>query len=145
MTKLTKIIWSLAAVMLISFFATSYWKNSSSVSVKATNSVANTPITIGYSNWAGWWIWAVAEEEGLFAKNNVDVKLLWYDSYLESLEALAAGQIDGNSQTLNDTISFAGNAVNGEVVVLVNDNSYGNDKIIAAEGINSIEDLKGKK
>lgn len=74
MTKLTKIIWSLAAVMLISFFVTSYWQNSSSVSVTASNnSVANTPITIGYSNWAGWWIWAVAEEEELFAKNGVDL------------------------------------------------------------------------
>ncbi|WP_036486802.1 ABC transporter substrate-binding protein [Myxosarcina sp. GI1] len=145
MTKLTKIIWFLAVVLLISFFATSYWQNSSSVSVTAsTNSVANTPITIGYSNWAGWWIWAVAEEEGLFAKNGVDVKMLWYDSYLESLEALAAGQIDGNSQTLNDTISFAGNAVNGEVVVLVNDNSAGNDKIIVADRIERVEDLKGK-
>jgi NitT/TauT family transport system substrate-binding protein len=147
MTKLTKIIWSLAVVMFISFFVTSYWQNSSSVSVTAasTNSVAETPITIGYSNWAGWWVWAVAERERLFAKNDVDVKLIWYDSYLESLEALARGQIDGNSQTLNDTISFAGDSVNGEVVVLVNDNSAGNDKIIAAEGIERVEDLKGKK
>ena len=60
------------------------------------------------------------------------------------MEALAAGQLDGNGQTLNDTISFAADAANGEVVVLVNDNSAGNDKVIVAEEINSIEDLKGK-
>ena len=102
-------------------------------------------IVIGYSNWAGWWPWAIAEEEGLFAKNNVNVEMKWFDGYLESMEALAAGQLDGNCQTLNDTISFAANAVNGEVAVLVNDNSAGNDKIIVAEGIDTIEDLKGKK
>ena len=109
------------------------------------NAPEEEAIVIGYSNWAGWWPWAIAEEEELFAKNNVNVEMKWFDGYLESMEALAAGQLDGNCQTLNDTISFAANAVNGEVVVLVNDNSAGNDKIIVAEGIDTIEDLKGKK
>ena len=103
------------------------------------------PIVIGYSNWPGWWPWAIAEEEGLFAANNVNVEMKWFDGYLESMQALAAGQIDGNCQTLNDTISFAGEAVNGEVAVLVNDNSAGNDKIIVTEEINSVPDLVGKR
>ncbi|MGL5943841.1 MAG: ABC transporter substrate-binding protein [Waterburya sp.] len=102
-------------------------------------------IVIGYSNWAGWWPWAIAEQEGLFTKNNVNVQMKWFDGYLESMEALAAGQLDGNCQTLNDTISFAADAVNGEVAILVNDNSAGNDKIIVTKDINKIEDLKGKK
>ena len=105
----------------------------------------NSPLVIGYSNWAGWWPWAIAESEGLFAKNGANVELRWFDGYLASMEALAAGQLDGNCQTLNDTISFAGSAINGEVAVLVNDNSAGNDKIIVAEDINTIQDLKGKK
>ncbi|ELS03522.1 ABC transporter, substrate-binding protein, aliphatic sulfonates family [Xenococcus sp. PCC 7305] len=103
------------------------------------------PILIGYSNWPGWWPWAIAEQEGLFAKNGANVELRWFDGYLASMEAFAAGQLDGNCQTLNDTISFASSAVNGEVAVLVNDNSAGNDKIIVTEDINTIEDLKGKK
>lgn len=103
------------------------------------------PVVIGYSNWAGWWPWAIAEQEGLFEKNKANVQLKWFDNYTTSMEALAAGQLDGNCQTLNDTISFAGNAVKGEVAVLVNDNSAGNDKIIVSAEINSIQDLKGKK
>lgn len=103
------------------------------------------PIVIGYSNWAGWWPWAIAEQEGLFAANNVNVEMRWFDGYIESMEAFAGGQLDGNCQTLNDTISFAAEAENGEVAVLVNDNSAGNDKIIVTEDINSVEDLKGKK
>ncbi len=102
-------------------------------------------IVIGYSNWAGWWPWAIAEQEGLFTKNNANVEMKWFDGYIESMEALAAGQLDGNCQTLNDTISFAADAVNGEVAILVNDNSAGNDKIIVTKDINKIEDLKGKK
>ena len=102
-------------------------------------------VVIGYSNWAGWWPWAIAEQEGLFTKNNVNVQMKWFDGYLESMEAFAAGQLDGNCQTLNDTISFAADSVNGEVAILVNDNSAGNDKIIVTKDINTIEDLKGKK
>ena len=107
--------------------------------------VGGEPIVIGYSTWPGWWPWAIAEEEKLFAANNVNVEMKWFDGYIESMETLAAGQIDGNCQTLNDTISFAGDAINGEVAVLVNDNSAGNDKIIVTEDINSMADLKGKK
>ncbi len=101
-------------------------------------------IVIGYSSWPGWWPWAIAEQEGLFEANGVDVEMKWFDAYLGSMEALATGQIDGNCQTLNDTISFAADSVNGQVAVLVNDNSAGNDKIVVAEGINTVADLKGK-
>ncbi|MBT9314410.1 ABC transporter substrate-binding protein [Leptothoe spongobia] len=106
--------------------------------------VDGAPLVIGYSSWPGWLPWAIAEEKGLFEANGANVELKWFDGYLASMEALAAGQLDGNCQTLNDTISFAADAVNGEVAVLVNDNSAGNDKVIVAEGINSLEDLKGK-
>ena len=112
---------------------------------KTTVEAQTDPIVIGYSNWAGWWPWAIAEEEGLFEQNGANVEMRWFDGYLESMQAFAAGQLDGNCQTLNDTISFVADSVNGQVVVLVNDNSAGNDKIIVTEEINTIEDLVGKQ
>jgi NitT/TauT family transport system substrate-binding protein len=70
--------------------------------------------------------------------------LKWFDGYLESISTLTAGQIDANSQTREDTVSsVAGGAE--QVVVLVNDNSTGNDKVIVRDGIGAIADLKGKK
>ncbi len=114
-------------------------------SAETTTASDAAPLVIGYSNWAGWWPWAIAEEEGLFEANGANVELKWFDGYIASMEALAAGQLDGNCQALNDTISFAADAVNGEVAVLVNDNSAGNDKIIVTQDINTIQDLKGKK
>lgn len=106
---------------------------------------ASETIVIGFSTWPGWWPWAIAEQESLFKANGVDVEMKWFDGYIESMEAFAAGQLDGNCQTLNDTISFAADAVNGEVAVLVNDNSAGNDKIIVTQDINTVADLKGKE
>jgi NitT/TauT family transport system substrate-binding protein len=101
-------------------------------------------VTLGFSAWPGWFPWQVAQEQGLFAKNNVNVELKYFDSYTDSLNALSTGAIDANSQTLNDTLaSVSGGA--RQTIVLVNDNSTGNDKIIAREGIRSISDLRGKK
>jgi len=100
-------------------------------------------IRLGFSAWPGWFPWQVAEEQGLFAAAGVDVKLTYFESYTDSLNALSAGQLDANSQTLNDTISsVAGGAE--ETVVLVNDNSTGNDQIIVGPDIRTVADLKGR-
>ncbi|MGB5135240.1 MAG: ABC transporter substrate-binding protein [Prochlorococcaceae cyanobacterium] len=98
-------------------------------------------VRIGYSAWPGWIPWKVTEEKGLFG---VPVTLQWFDGYLDSINALNAGQLDCNSQTLNDTISSIAGGADLQVV-LTNDNSTGNDQIIVAEGIKTVADLKGKR
>jgi NitT/TauT family transport system substrate-binding protein len=114
------------------------------VAACTSSEASDTKITIGFSAWPGWFPLQVAQEKGLFAKNGVNVELKYFDSYTDSLNALSTGAIDANSQTLNDTLaSVSGGAK--EIIVLVNDNSTGNDKIIAREGITGIADLKGKK
>jgi NitT/TauT family transport system substrate-binding protein len=100
-------------------------------------------IRLGFSAWPGWFPWQVAQQEGLFTANGIEVDLRWYDNYTDSLKALAAGDIDANSQTLNDTLASV-SAGSQQTIVLVNDNSTGNDKIIARDGITSVSDLKGR-
>lgn len=113
--------------------------------IKSNPSPANkAALVLGFSAWPGWFIWQAVYEQGNFQKNNIPVDLRWFDDYSGSISALSTGQIDANSQTLNDTISAVAKGAD-EVVVLVNDNSTGNDKIIVRDGINSIADLKGKK
>jgi len=69
--------------------------------------------------------------------------LKYFDNYLDSLTALSTGNLSANSQTLNDTlISVSGGSK--QTIVLVNDNSTGNDQIIAAPGIDSVAALKGR-
>jgi NitT/TauT family transport system substrate-binding protein len=111
----------------------------------ATNgSSSKADVRMGFSAWPGWFPWQVAQDLKLFDATKVSVDLKWFDGYLESITALSTGQIDANSQTLNDTVSsVAGGA--DQVVVLVNDNSTGNDQIIVRSGIDSVADLKGKK
>ncbi|MEX2375980.1 MAG: ABC transporter substrate-binding protein [Dehalococcoidia bacterium] len=102
------------------------------------------PIQIGFSAWPGWFPWQVTVEAGIFEEVGVDVEMVWFEGYLDSINAFAGGQLDGNTQTLNDTIASVG-AGSDQVIVLVNDNSTGNDQIIATADIQSIEDLAGKR
>ena len=109
-----------------------------------TSSSIAGAVRLGFSAWPGWFPWQITQEQKIFQANKVAVDLKWFDGYLESISTLTAGQIDANSQTLGDTVnSISGGA--DQVIVLVNDNSTGNDKVIVRQGINSIADLKGKK
>ena len=101
-------------------------------------------ITIGYSDWPGWTAWAIADKQGFFKKHNVNVKLVWFPNYTDSLNAFAANQVDANCQTWSDTM---GPLAQGQAAkaVLINDNSAGNDAVVAGPGIHSMKDLKGKK
>jgi NitT/TauT family transport system substrate-binding protein len=108
------------------------------------SSTGGTPIKLGYSAWPGWFPWQVAEEAGIFKEAGVNVELVWFEGYLDSINALASGQLDANSQTLNDTVASVA-AGSDQVIVLVNDNSTGNDQIIATREIRTVQDLKGKR
>jgi len=101
-------------------------------------------ITLGFSGWPGWLPWQVAAAQGLFARNGLNVDLKYFDNYTDSLLALETGALDANSQTLNDTLNSI-SAGARQTIVLVNDNSTGNDKIIARDGIISVADLKGRR
>ncbi len=52
-----------------------------------------TKVTLAFSAWPGWFPWQVAQEQGLFATNGVDVELKYFDNYLDSLTALATGNV----------------------------------------------------
>jgi NitT/TauT family transport system substrate-binding protein len=100
-------------------------------------------LRLGFSNWPGYMPWHVSDKSNLFKSEQAKLVPVWYDDYLKGIGALVAGQLDANSQTLIDTVLSVAEG-SDQVVVLVNDNSTGNDKIIAKAGINSISDLKGK-
>ncbi|MGQ0617975.1 MAG: aliphatic sulfonate ABC transporter substrate-binding protein [Acidimicrobiia bacterium] len=100
-------------------------------------------LVLGYSAWPGWFPLAVADQAGIFEEHGLDVELRFFADYLGSLDAMAGGQLDGNTQTLNDTM-FAVAAGDEQVIVVTNDNSTGNDAVICDQSITSIEALAGK-
>ncbi|ADG81473.1 ABC transporter substrate-binding protein [Thermincola potens] len=102
------------------------------------------PIRIALSPWPGWIPWYLVEEKGFFKKYGVNVELKWFPVYSDSLQALATGQVDANSQTLSDTLAPVSKGLPLKVV-LVNDNSFGGDGVVAKPQYKTMADLKGKK
>jgi NitT/TauT family transport system substrate-binding protein len=115
----------------------------SSSKSSSTGAAAPVKLTIGYSAWPGWFPLAVADAKGLFTDAGLDVDLKYFADYTASLDALASGSIDVNAQTLNDTIFAVASGADQKVVV-VNDNSTGNDQVICDKAITSVAGLKGK-
>jgi NitT/TauT family transport system substrate-binding protein len=109
----------------------------------AATAPARAEIKVGYSDWPGWVAWAIAEQQGLFKKHGANVKLVWFANYSDSISALSAGQVDANCQTWSDTMAPLAKGVPLKVV-LVNDNSAGNDAVMGGPKLKSIKDLRGK-
>jgi len=101
------------------------------------------PLRLGYSDWPGWVAWQIAIDKGWLREAGLDVKFDWFD-YSASMEAFAAGKIDGDCLTNGDALVMgAGGARN--VIIMITDYSNGNDMIVARPGIKTLKDLKGKK
>lgn len=101
------------------------------------------PLKIGYSDWPGWVAWQVAIEKQWFKEEGVEVKFEWFD-YVASMDAYAAGKLDGVGMTNGDAL-VTGAPGAKSVMIILNDYSNGNDMIVAKPGITSVKDLKGKK
>lgn len=138
---MSKKIWSLVIIFSLVLIFTVNWSYIKKYTNRSQQKSEFT-LLLGYSNWSGWWPWAIAQEKGLFEKNGINVDLVWYDNYSESVKDLASGYIDANSQRLSDTLTQR--SVKELNIVLVNDYSIGNDKIIVSQNINNVKDLENK-
>jgi NitT/TauT family transport system substrate-binding protein len=101
-------------------------------------------IRVGVSDWTGWVAWYIAQDQGYFRKYGADVKLVWFANYSDSIAALSTGQLDANSQTWSDTLGPLAKGLPLKVV-LVNDNSAGNDALLVGPRIKTFADLRGHK
>jgi NitT/TauT family transport system substrate-binding protein len=101
------------------------------------------PLKIAYSDWPGWVAWEIAIQKGWFKEEGVEVKFEWFD-YVPSMDAYVAGKVDAVCMTNGDAL-VTGATGKPSVGIIINDFSNGNDMIVAAPGIESVKDLKGKK
>lgn len=108
-----------------------------------TGLVAEEPLKIGYSDWPGWVAWQIGIDKGWFEEEGVSVEFQWMD-YVASMDAYAAGLIDAVTMTNGDALVTGGTG-KPSVGIIINDYSNGNDMVVAAPGIESLADLKGKK
>jgi NitT/TauT family transport system substrate-binding protein len=105
--------------------------------------VSAAAVSLGYSDWPGWVAWQVAIDKGWLKQAGLDINFTWFD-YSASMDAFAAGKIDGDFVTNGDALVTGASGARN-VTILVTDYSNGNDMIIARPGIKSMQELKGRK
>ena len=109
----------------------------------AAASTAEDPFVLGVSPMTGWYAWYGVDGTGIFEKNGVNVKIEFFPVYSDSLTAFYSGQVDGICIAGSDAVAPLNEGVDFKIV-LVNDNSYGADGLVVQDGIESVQDLKGK-
>jgi NitT/TauT family transport system substrate-binding protein len=120
--------------------------------MSAKASEAKPPATgreyqIAWSVWTGWMPFKLMEAKGFLAKRAADkgiqVKLVEFPVYMDSVTAFAAGKLDGCAMTAMEALQPAAAGID-TVAIVVNDTSNGGDGVLV-RGINDLKGLKGKE
>ncbi len=95
--------------------------------------------------WLGYGMWYIAKEKGFFKANGLeDVELINFVEDKDMGAAIAAGQVDGDNESIQQLLVKvqAGIPLRG---VLLMDASTKADAILVKDDIKSVADLKGKQ
>jgi len=125
------------SIILIAIFVIS------ACGAQAPAAPANPPLRIAVNLWPGLYPAAIAQEEGFFSKHNVQVQIVYYESYPQTYADLLVGKVDGLSAIVGDTL-LINNQKNLKFVFPV-DASDGADEFIVGPDVQSPADLKGKR
>lgn len=108
-----------------------------------TPAVQRAPLTVSWTLWPGYYPLAIAQEQGFFAKHGVSVKIVVYDAYTTAYTAFASGDVDGGEMVVGDLLLLS--AKRDSKAIMVTDTSEGGDQVVAANTIQTVADLKGKR
>lgn len=104
---------------------------------------ADTPVTVAHATWVGYGPLHIAKELGYFKEQGLDVNLTIIEDESQYAAALASGNIDGLGNVIDrEVIHFAKGTP--ETVIFAMDESTGGDGVVAAGGIKTVADLKGR-
>ena len=106
-------------------------------------STNKSPLRIAVNLWPGLYPAAIAQEQGFFAKHNVQVEIHYYESYPQTYADLVVGKVDGLSAIVGDML-LINNQTDLKFVFPV-DASDGADVFIVGQDVQSASDLKGKR
>ena len=101
-------------------------------------------VKIGLQPWLGYGPLWIAEEQGFFKEQGVDVQLVNFSWDADLAAALASGNINVTSIATNGVILQRNNGIDLKGFMLM-DGSTTADAVLANKAVNSITELKGKK
>ncbi len=108
-----------------------------------TLSAQAAPLKLAHSTWVGYGPLYIAQDQGYFTEEGLEVELIVMEDPKVRFPALAAGQIDVAVSTVDTLLNFLGGQQSYRYLFALDD-SKGGDGIVAKQDIKSLADLKGK-
>lgn len=102
------------------------------------------PLKIGITAWPGFDIALYAQSAGIFKQRGLEVELVRFENQQDSARAVLRGALDAAFSSLWDVMQVDPGEDQPEVLFVTNI-SYGSDGIVARSGIQSIQELQGKR
>ncbi len=111
----------------------------------AATSLAADRLRIGHDAWIGYAAAMVARDKGLFRKEGLEVKTIAFAGPGDTLAPLVSGHLDVAFTTLFNLALMAARGNQDLVAIYLLDTSSGADAVVAAKGIDTPAQLKGRK
>ena len=103
------------------------------------------PVTIAINPWPGYEPMYLAEVQGYFEQNGINVELVQLDSLSDVQRAYLNGHVDGMASTMIEAVQASHLGNKPLKIIMVPDYSNGGDVLIGATEFNSVAQLKGKR
>ncbi len=101
------------------------------LALMATSASAAETVKIAWSHYTGWEPLGVMMDNGILAKhaaaNGVDIEMVFFGDYIDSLTLYGAGQVNGVAVTNMDVLAIPGVGGRHSRTAIVGDYSNGND------------------
>ncbi len=137
-----------AIAMLVAGCGSDDDSGGSSTQAEQTSDIPAKPesgtFRMGIEPWLGYGPWRVAEKQGLFEKNGLDVKITNFTTDDQINAAFASRKLDGTNIATHTALRFAASGLPVKIVLL-EDLSTTADAIIAPKDVASVADLRGKR
>ena len=128
---------ALAAAILVGIASLAY-----ATSGSASPSLIN--VTMGTEPWIGYAPWWIAQKEGFFAKNGLNVKIVNFQTDADRDSALVAGRTDVSNEPTNGIVRFDSTGKAQMRALIYEDASLGADAVLASKSITKPSQLVGK-
>lgn len=103
------------------------------------------PVRIAISPWPGYELLQLAQDEGFFAEEGADVRLVELRSLVDARRAYERDQVDGLAGTLLELILLRAHTDRPPVAVLVPSYGRGADVVLARPQIEDVSGLRGRR
>src|SRR2546430_2231632 len=103
------------------------------------------PYRVGYNAWIGYIAFFVAQQQGYFKEEGLDIRPKSFSAPGDSLKPLLSGDLDVALSTADSVLTVLDKAPGQVRIVYLIDTSSGADAVLAKKDITDVKGMRGRK